>query len=209
MATIKNIIFDFGNVLFDIDIPKIRENLHLHFGDRAETALQRIREQGLFDLYEVGGISTEDFVETLRTAGGTPHLTAEQVVDAWNSIFIEMPRPRFDFLLGLREGYKVFLLSNINDLHERWIADYMVRQHGIHDYERGYFDGVYMSHLIHLRKPDRAIYEYVLADAQIEASESVFFDDLKVNVEAASEVGIRGIWHPPGTEIITHVARVI
>ena len=68
----------------------------------------------------------------------------------------------------------------------------MVREHGIADFREHYFDGVYYSHLIRLRKPDRDIYEYVLADAELTASECVFFDDLEANIEAAKAVGIKG-----------------
>lgn len=87
----------------------------------------------------------------------------------------------------------MFLLSNINDLHERWIADYMTREHGIFDYENKYFDGIYFSHLIRLRKPDREYFEYVLADAQLKPEECIFFDDLAINVEGTDKPE-SGVW---------------
>ena len=119
-----------------------------------------------------------------------------------------MPRHRFDFLLRLRQRYNVFLLSNINELHERWITDYMEREHNIQDFETRYFDGVYYSHLIRLRKPDREIYEYVLADAELIPGETMFFDDLQINVEAARQVGIQGVWHEVGTDIEARCASL-
>lgn len=209
MAAIRNIIFDFGNVLFDIEMPRIREALQQYYGAHYTKAFEAIKAQGILELYEVGGVSTEEFVDFIRRAGGQPFLSEEQVVSAWNAIFIGMPRPRFDFLLQLRKEYKVFLLSNINNLHEQWIADYMVREHGIADYERTYFDGVYMSHLIRLRKPNTEIYEYVLADAELDPRETIFFDDLEENVAGARLTGIHGIWHEPGREIITHCQEFI
>lgn len=208
MPSIKNIIFDFGNVLFDLDLPAIERNLRPFFGDNFDTALEKLRRTRLFELYETGGISSEEFVESICNAANPP-LAAADVVAVWNSIFIEMPRHRFDMLLRLRQHYKVFLLSNINDLHERWIADYMLREHAIQDYEARYFDGVYFSHLIRLRKPDPAIYEYILADAEILPEESIFFDDVPENIAAAQAQGIRGCLHPLGTEIEHHVAAVL
>jgi putative hydrolase of the HAD superfamily len=205
----KNVIFDFGNVLFDLDLPSIEREFRQLFAERYETAFQALRTRRVFELYETGGMGTDEFVEAVRRAGGEPYLTERQVVDAWNSIFIAMPKARFEFLLRLRQTHAVFLLSNINDLHERWIADYMQREHGIVDYQSRYFDGVYFSHLIRLRKPDRDIYEYVLADAELNAADCVFFDDLPENIEAARAVGIQGVWHPLGTEIIEHCERVI
>ncbi len=206
---IKNIIFDFGNVLFDIDLPKIEDKLKYHYQGAYEEARNRLAKDRIFELYEIGGLTTEAFIDAIRMAGPGVELSAAAATDLWNEILIGMPRVRFDFLWDLRQHYKVFLLSNINDLHERWIADYMVREHGIDDYESRYFDGVYFSHLIRLRKPNREIYEFVLADAEIQAEESIFFDDLQVNVAAANEVGIRGVWHEPGTEIMDRVRSIL
>lgn len=200
MQPIKNIIFDFGNVLFDLDLPAIERNLKLLFGKNFAAAKEKLLRERIFELYEVGGLSTEEFVDALRFAPERP-LEKEQVVAAWNSIFLEMPRHRFEMLLRLRECYKVFLLSNINDLHAAWIDDYMTREHGIEDFRARYFDGVYYSHLIRLRKPDHEVYEYVLADAELVAKETIFFDDMEVNVEAAKQLGIRGILKPAEEKI--------
>ena len=172
MQPVKNIVFDFGNVLFDLDLPAIERNLKTYYGENFELAKEKLLRSKVFELYETGGLNTEEFVDTLRFAGERP-LEKEQVISAWNSIFLEMPRARFDMLLRLRQDYKVFLLSNINDLHATWIDAYMVREHGIEDFQARYFDGVYYSHLIRLRKPDREIYEYVLADAELVPGETV------------------------------------
>lgn len=201
MKAVKNIIFDFGNVLFDLDLQAVERNLKTHFGENFDSAKEKLLRHKVFELYETGGLSTEEFVEAIRCAA-EPVLEKEQVVAAWNSIFLEMPPARFEMLLRLRQRYQVFLLSNINDLHANWIDDYMVRVHGIEDFHARYFDGVYYSHLIRLRKPDREIYEYVLADAELAAEETVFFDDVEANIDAANAVGIRGMLHPVGTDIL-------
>jgi putative hydrolase of the HAD superfamily len=202
---IKNIIFDFGNVLFDLDLGKIPEAFQTLCGDRYPVIMDHIQRKRIFELYEIGGISTSEFVETLLELAekeiSDRLITADHITSAWNSIFVGMPRHRFDFLLRLRQHYQVFLLSNINELHERWIAAYMDREHNIHDFEARYFDGVYYSHFIRLRKPDQDIYEYVLADAELMPGETLFFDDLPINVEAARQVGIHGVLHEVGTDI--------
>ncbi|MCK6693201.1 MAG: HAD family phosphatase, partial [Thermoanaerobaculia bacterium] len=182
--TIRNIVFDFGNVLFDLDLPAIGREIQRLVGDQYESVRERLQQSGVFELYETGGLSTEEFVDAIRFAGPAP-LSAGQVIAAWNSIFIGMPAERFDMLLRLRRHYNVFLLSNINELHAAWIDDYLLREHGISDFQSRYFDGVYYSHLIRLRKPDREIYEYVLADAEILPGETLFIDDLEENVNAA------------------------
>jgi haloacid dehalogenase superfamily, subfamily IA, variant 3 with third motif having DD or ED len=201
MVQTKNIIFDFGNVLFDLDLPAFEQNWRKMVGsEQLESAKTLLKSQGIFEMYETGGLDTEAFIAHLCQACGHS-LRPEQVVSAWNSIFIGMPPERFDMLTALRRRYRVFLLSNINDMHERWIAEYMEREHGLQDYEARFFDGVYFSHLIRLRKPDPEIFAYVLADAELASEETVFFDDLPENVAAAEKTGIQGVWHPAGTDI--------
>lgn len=203
--TIRNIVFDFGNVLFDLDLPAIGREIQRLVGDQYESVRERLQQSGVFELYETGGLSTEEFVDAIRFAGPAP-LSAGQVIAAWNSIFIGMPAERFDMLLRLRRHYNVFLLSNINELHAAWIDDYLLREHGISDFQSRYFDGVYYSHLLRLRKPDQEIYEYVLADAEILPGETLFIDDLEENVNAARTVGIQGIVKQPDVDVATLLA---
>jgi glucose-1-phosphatase len=198
---IRNLIFDLGNVLLDIDLPAIPKGFQALFGADYEAVMQQLQAQRIFQLYETGGISTDEFVDNIRLAGPTP-LSAESVIDVWNSIFIGVPPERFAMLERLRDRYGIFLLSNINELHADWIDAYMLREHGIAHFQSQYFDGAYYSHLIRLRKPDAASYEYVLADAELKAHECLFIDDLAENIAGAEAVGIQGLWHPLGSDIV-------
>ena len=208
MEGIKNIIFDFGNVLFDLDLSATRRKMKSLLGDKFDAVYDKIRQYKLFELYETGGISTEEFLETIKTASNN-QVSESELRDAWNSIFIEFPMHRLEMLQGLRQEYNVFLLSNINAMHEQWIAEYVLREHGIHDYESRFFYCVYFSHLVRLRKPNAAIYEYLIADAEIKPNESVFFDDLPENIETARQLGIHSFVHSPGTEIREHVNEIL
>jgi FMN phosphatase YigB (HAD superfamily) len=208
MKDIKNIIFDFGNVLFDLNLPNIEKGMRAIFGGQFEAAGLLLQKNNIFKLYETGGISTEEFVDAIRMAA-PPYPDPQAVIDVWNSIFIAMPKERFDMLQQLRQRYKVFMLSNINDLHAAWIDAYMEREHQIPDFQSKYFDGVYYSHLIRLRKPDADAYEYVLSDAEIKPEESIFVDDLPENIAAAEAVGIRGLWHEPGSNIIIRMEQFL
>jgi putative hydrolase of the HAD superfamily len=197
MSGFQNIIFDFGNVLFHLDLGATERRLrHLLGDDRFEAARARLRAADVFNRYETGALSTEAFIASIRKAT-EPALTEAEVLDAWNAIFIEMPAEYFDLLERLRERYRVFLLSNINDLHARWIDQYMAEKHQRSDFRQRYFDAVYYSHEVGLRKPDERIYSYVLQDAGLRPEETVFIDDLEVNVRAAESVGIRGIIKTP------------
>lgn len=203
----QNIIFDFGNVLFDLDLGQLEQQFRRLMGPGFEPAMQQLQADRIFETYETGGMTTPEFVDALRFSV-TPALPEAAVTAAWNAIFVELPGRRLEWLLRLRAHYRLFLLSNINDLHARWIDGYLLREHHLYDFETRFFDGVYYSHLIRLRKPNRDIYEYVLADAELEAGECVFFDDLPANVEAAGQLGIRSILHPVGQDIEAHVAAL-
>lgn len=208
MQSIKNIIFDFGNVLFDLELGAISRELTWLTGTQFESIKNKLDRLGVFHLYETGGITTEEFVDTLCQAAN-PHLKPAQVIDAWNSILVGMPLERFDQVLRLRQHYQVFLLSNINDLHARWIDDYLWREHNLDNFQTRYFDAVYYSHLIRLRKPDREIYEYVLADAELVPEESVFIDDLEENIETARQLGIHTIHKTPDLDIMQLMDRLL
>ncbi|HAD13676.1 MAG TPA: hypothetical protein DCF33_14720 [Saprospirales bacterium] len=201
-----NLIFDFGNVLFDLDLPSFEREMKRYAGETTfEAAKVQLLRERVFELYETGGMSTEEFVAKIAESTGATH---DQIMDAWNSIFLDFPSHRLHMLLELRKKHQVFLLSNINPMHENWVADYMDRKYGLRDYESLYFDGVYFSHLIRLRKPTREIYEYLLADAELKPEESIFFDDLPENVDAASALGIQGVWHDPKTEIVERLKQM-
>ena len=201
---IKNIIFDFGNVLFDLELGKLKSGLHGLMDEHGRQKLQLLLESGFFKRYETGRLDTASFLETLARCPAHP-LERSAVEEVWNSIFVDFPYHRLEMLLRLREKHKVFLLSNINDLHLTWIHRYLEKQYGITDFESRFLDKVYYSHLIGLRKPDLEIYEYVLSDAGIRADESIFFDDLEENIEAAEQCGIKGAHHEVGREITEHL----
>ncbi len=199
MDNIRNLIFDFGNVLFHLDLSATERVLRERLGDQFEQAKAQWTGQDIFLRYQNGAISTAKFIDAL-CRGADPPLAEEEAVTAWNAIFIGMPSEYFDLLEQLRKRYRVFLLSNINDLHAQWIDRYMAQVHQKGDFKQRYFDGVYYSHLIGLSKPDRQIYAYVLRDADLKPRETVFIDDLEENVRAAEALGIRGIVKAPEVE---------
>ena len=120
MKNVKNILFDFGNVLFDIEMPRIEIELEKLFGDQFQAAKNLLEKENLYETLEVGGISANEFLEKISLATSPP-LETEAVRAAFNSIFLEMPARRFEMMLGLRQRFGVFMLSNINAIHSEFI----------------------------------------------------------------------------------------
>ena len=180
---INTIIFDFGDVFINLDKQAIERELHqLGVTSISEDMLEIAKQ------YEKGVISTNDFVTSFRTK--YPSISAAQFKNAWNSIILEFPEYRLEFLehLSTSKHYKLILLSNTNALHIEQVIENM----SLYRYERfkNCFDQFYLSHEIQLRKPDTSIYEFVLEENKLQASACIFIDDTKENTEAAAQLGI-------------------
>jgi|SRR5690606_937234 len=181
---IKNIIFDFGDIFIDLDKPVIYREMVKHQCLDALPQLELLNSK-----YEIGLISSEEFIRELKNL--IPRASSEQLKDSWNAMLLDFPDYRLEFLENLaREGkYRLFLLSNTNALHIPHVADKM----GLEKFERfrNSFEQFYLSHEIHLRKPDSEIFRYVLKNNALNPEETLFIDDTKVNTDAAAALGIR------------------
>ena len=192
MADIKNIIFDFGNVLIDLDETATSKRFMEIFTKKGALI---VKGSGILEQYEIGAISTETFLETLSHYLKNDTFDQSDILKAWNSILLEIPSYRFKLLTQLKEKYNVFLLSNTNAAHLKWIYDYMLKEHGINDWDTAYFHKTYYSHLMGKRKPNSDIYRHVLVEEGLNPKETLFIDDKKENINAARRLGIECVLH--------------
>ncbi|MDO6490807.1 MULTISPECIES: HAD-IA family hydrolase [unclassified Cellulophaga] len=181
---IKNIIFDFGDIFINLD--KTATALELSkFGFTEITP----ELDTLMKSYEKGLISSDDFIADTNKIFTTA--TPEQLKIAWNKIILDFPEERLTFIetLAKETNYRLFLLSNTNKLH----IEQVIKNMNIDRYNRfkNCFEQFYLSHLINFRKPDAAIYEFVLKENNLKAKESFFIDDTKENTIAAEKLGIK------------------
>ncbi len=205
---IKNIIFDLGGVIIDIDMAGCLKRIEAlgvpvkemmsKADSKGATVCEGMSVSGPMELYQLGGISSEDFF------GGILHLcnegtTLRQVEDAWNSCLLTIPEERLEVIKALRKRYRVFLLSNTNDCHWRYIEDKYFSAEG-HTTDV-FFDRVFLSHEMHLAKPDRRIYEQVLKEIGAKGEECLFIDDARANLDAAKECGIHTFHANEGWEL--------
>jgi glucose-1-phosphatase len=198
---LKNIIFDLGNVIIDIDFPRSEQELKRILTNDLEEKLRNINQNDLFLRYEVGNITETEFLATLKNI--SEHEVENQaIIDAWNAMLIGFKPARFEMLLRLAKKYNLFVLSNTNKTHIDWVHNDLKNNHNIVDYETNFFKKVYYSHEINLRKPNVEIYEYVLRDAKLIAEETLFIDDNFDNIEAAKTLNIQTIHHLLGNEIV-------
>lgn len=194
---IKNIIFDFGDIFINL-------NKQGTINALAELGVTSISDEmiAVYHNYEKGLLSTNEFIAFFKNKFG---LTTEKLVDAWNKVLLDFPPHRLDFLKNLKENnnFKLFLLSNTNALHIDWVKESV----GLDFYHsfKNCFDQFYLSHEIHLRKPDKEIYEFVLNNNALNSKETIFVDDLKENTDAARQLGIH-VWNlNPEKEEVTQL----
>ena len=201
---VKTLVFDLGNVIIDLDIERTWLSLGHHLGaDFFGTIKKNYPNGDLFVDYEVGRISEKTFFEALQATAEHP-LSIRALAEAWNAMLLTIKPERFTMLARLKEKYNVFLLSNTNETHVNFVDGYLQTIHGfsIKEFDARYFHRVYYSHLIGLRKPNRNIYDFVIQDANIIPSETLFIDHNSDNIKAVLEAGWNGYLHPIGEEIV-------
>ncbi len=193
---IKNVIFDFGGVLVDLDKQATLKAFRA-LGFDAEAFVGTYGQSGLFGDQERGVISTDEFcAEVARLsvsfgAGGQAVAapTPDAICDAWNQMLVRIPPRRLQALLALRGRYRLFLLSNTNEIHWQYAqaTGFSWQGHRAEDF----FERIFLSYELHLLKPDEAIFSHVLTEAGIRAEETLFIDDSAENCAAASCLGIQ------------------
>ncbi|OEJ98769.1 haloacid dehalogenase [Flavivirga aquatica] len=194
---IKTIIFDFGNVFINLDIEGWQKNMLDTF--QIDTLSEEILAFNNF--YEQGLISTNEFLEFYIE--NFPKLSKEDITYVWNYILKDFPKFRLDFLKTLKASakYKLILLSNTNELHISWIKENV----SFYEEFKNCFDAFYLSHEIHLTKPNNDIFEFVLNENNINAKECLFIDDNQNNIKAANALHIQ-TWHiTPYTEDVINL----
>ncbi|MFT5958635.1 MAG: FMN phosphatase YigB (HAD superfamily) [Polaribacter sp.] len=189
---IKNIVFDFGDIFINLDKKGFATALKKLGISQESNEMSPILQQ-----YEMGLISTEKFLLFFEEKLNVSQIS---LIKAWNSILLDLPQNRLNFIQELANSkkYRLFLLSNTNDLHISWIKNNWGM--ALYNAFKICFEQFYLSHEINLRKPNNNIYKFVLNTNNLIAEETIFIDDTEENTIAAKALGIH-IWNlKPGKE---------
>lgn len=199
---LENIVFDFGGVLLDIDYQKtytaLSELLNIEFNINSITPEMTT----VLADFETGKINIETFLWNIQRLAKNEVPIGQAVIKAWNAMLLGWNPSKFNFLLSLRQRYKVYLLSNTNELHLDWVLRDLKTKHEINDFDNRFFDKTFYSHIIGLKKPDREIFEFVTNDLNLDVQKTLFIDDLLPNIEAASHYGWQTYHHNPSDDLI-------
>src|ERR1700744_6050028 len=174
MQGVKNIIFDLGGVILNLDNQRT-ENAFVALG------VKNFREYfghgfaaSFFKEYEVGRISDREFIDAIRSLTGLS-VEDDAIIAAWNALLLDFPPERVQLLKELRKTYRIFLFSNTNALHLAALRETFAAAFDGGSLE-DHFEKTYYSHLMGMRKPDRASFEHILRENQLDAAETLFVD---------------------------------
>lgn len=205
MKGIKHIIFDLGGVLLNIDY-KLTEKAFIDLGiSNFPQLYSQLKQTPIFDLFETGKINRNQFIEKIRELS-EKQLTDQQIINSWNAMLLHFPLRRLQILQQLQLYHNLFLLSNTNEIHEDFFNKILFNNHGIPSLGV-FFNKVYLSHRIGLRKPDKEVFEFVLNSNGLIPEDTLFIDDSIQHIEGAKAVGIRTIFLEPGMTIEHNIFR--
>lgn len=189
----KVFVFDLGMVLVSLYRKECVENFRLLGIEDAAAMIGNSSQDGPFGALEYGLISVEKFCDELAQIS-SKKITEKDILNAWNSMIGETPVDLLNMIYRLRHefGKTVCMLSNVNQPHIDNVMQNHFRQvagRDIHDY----FDALYLSHELHLKKPEPKIFETVGQSIHEKfgfcGSDIIFFDDSRDNVDMAIRYG--------------------
>lgn len=188
-SSIDAIIFDFGGVIINIDY-----NATIHaFKQLGITNFDELYSQAaqsdLFNAIETGGIESDEFISGVA-AFLPDEITKEEIKKAWNAMILDVPKEKLSLLKQLKEeGYRLFLLSNTNAIHID--LAYAQWKKVSEEAPNAYFEHIFLSHEVGLRKPDPEIFKLVCDTASLDPEHTLFIDDSIQHINGAESIGLR------------------
>ncbi|MEQ8302159.1 MAG: HAD family phosphatase [Cyclobacteriaceae bacterium] len=197
--SIKNIIFDLGGVIINLSEERTLQSFSNLSGWTVEDLREQILNGDLYKKLEKGMISPSDFRDGVR---GLLNVDSPDgsIDEAMNAMLLDIPTARIDLLKNLGNRFRLFLLSNTNEIHFE-AFNRIVKETTGEKSINIFFEKAYYSHLVHMRKPDVEIYELVVSENALDTSETLFLDDNAVNLKGAESLGIQTV-HVNNSSII-------
>mgnify|MGYP005884256923 CR=1 FL=1 len=203
---IKNILFDLGGVLIDLDRDEAVHRFEALGVTDANTLLDAYVQRGIFKDLENGTLTASQFEDALaqQYEGDFSH---EAVFNAVMGFFRSIPLYKFNFLNSIKDQYRLFILSNTNP----YIMEYM---EGSHFLPGGLtlsdcVEKIFASYRYGVMKPEKKFFEAITREVGILPEESLFIDDGKANTDAAKTMGFNVLWVENGTDWRSQVSKAL
>ena len=184
---IKNIIFDLGGVIINLNPPAAILSFQELFKDTYAEMEKELHSRKILNKFETAEISTDEFISFFKSF--KPNLSNIEVIDAWNSMLLDIPRERLELIKKLAKQYRVFLLSNTNEIHLKYIDEYVITEFKMSSISVP-FEKAYYSHQMRLRKPNPEIFKAIIEDKNLFPNETLFIDDSEQHIIAAKKLNL-------------------
>ena len=188
---LKNIIFDLGAVLLNIDFQRTMAAFKNLGAENTNEFFSAYAQYSFFDEFDKGLITPYEFRNEIKKFL-KKNVTEEMIDKAWNAMILDFPKERIDLLLSYKNKYRTFLLSNTNAIHFPVYNNQLKENFNINNLS-DLFEKAYYSYRLGLRKPDKEIFELVLKENNLIPNETTFIDDSPANIATANELGLRTI----------------
>lgn len=188
LENIKNIILDLGGVIINLNQQLTYDAFKRLFPHKYEEILIELDYNNYLEKFETAEISKKEFISFFQKFDAS--ILENEIEKGWNSMLLDIPKNRIQLMESLAKKYNVYLLSNTNEIHYQFIDEYVAEKYNGFRF-RSLFKHTYLSHEIKLRKPNTAIFKYVLSDAKLLPEETLFIDDTLEHINAAKQLGIK------------------
>lgn len=207
LSQIDSIIFDLGGVIVNLDPDRTVRALQANVpGVEPDTFNGKVHQLWFYSEYEVGKISSDEFVAAFNEHHASK-VSRTEFERAWNAMILDFPPERIELIRKLRrEGRRIFLLSNTNEMHETYFAGEFQSKFGHHFDEL--FDQTFYSHKLGLRKPHTEVFERVIELTAVTPARTLFIDDSEQHIVGARRAGLNA-FHLRRSMILEEVFRSV
>ena len=199
---IKNIIFDLGGVILDIDETVVYKELE-KMGIKTSELAHSKEFIEIMSKFDTGIYTAPTFRKRMKALLGLEKMTDEKFDSIWNAMLLDIPRERIEAIEKVKKHYKIFLMSNTNVIHyDLYVRDLQLR-FGYNEFDE-LFDKSYFSFAEHLEKPDPRFFELILDHEGLLPEETLFIDDTEKNINIAKSLGIN-TYHISREELVRNL----
>lgn len=198
MKDIKNVIFDLGGVLVDLDIDRCTEAFRELGMPKVAGLINPYYPAEMIGRLERGDITFHEACNEMRRLDNRPQVTDAEIAGAYGAFLTGIPVVKLRQIERLRRaGIRTYVLSNNNPASMEVIRGQFTADGRTMD---DYFDKIYLSYELHELKPSEAIFRKVIADSSVTPAQTLFIDDGQKNVDAAQALGFAVYMPAPGED---------
>jgi putative hydrolase of the HAD superfamily len=201
-AKIKNIIFDLGGVILDLD----ESITYKELGKMGINTSELAHSKDLMEIlskFDTGIYTAPTFRKKMKALIGQEKMTDQKFDSIWDAMLLDIPRERIEAIEKVKKHYKIFLMSNSNVIHyDLYVRDLQLR-FGYNEFDE-LFNKSYFSFAEHLEKPDPRFFELILDHEGLLPEETLFIDDTAANIKVAQSLGIN-TYHISREELVRNL----